>query len=333
MACLNWQRIFFPLVLTAGVVLAVIYGVGQYIAHEQMEKNLAVMRPPHEISALVQSGPIIYAGGRDGVFVIDAHSFRLKGKLPGSEQVENVRALLLDKAGNLWIGTQNGLFLYEDDKVLMIKGLPDKRINCLACDNKGRIWVGTWNGAAVLEGSRWRVYGEKDGLASSMVNVIFEDSRGFMWFGSYAVPGGGVSCLAGNEWFNFNSDDGLPDDNVCDIMEDLDGNIWAATGFYNRGGAVLFKVVDGRPQIARRLTQKDGLAGEKVRSIYQDAAGRMWFGSEYDGVAWYDGKRWGYLDRRKGLAGNEVKDMLEDDNGFLWMATEDGLTRMRRGEK
>ena len=77
------------------------------------------------------------------------------------------------------------------------------------------------------------------------------------------------------------------------------------------------------------LTRKDGLAGDKVRLIYQDKAGNIWFASEYDGVAVFrDGKRVALLTTADGLAGQEVKKIVQEDSGIYWLATEQGLNRI-----
>jgi len=106
-------------------------------------------------------------------------------------------------------------------------------------------------------------------------------------------------------------------------MEDAQGYFWFATGFASRGGASRF---DGKNWFS--LLRSDGLAGDKVRSVFQDASGALWFGSEYDGVARYDGQRWLVLNEKDGLTGMEVKAFLQTQDGDLWLGTENGITRI-----
>jgi ligand-binding sensor domain-containing protein len=79
--------------------------------------------------------------------------------------------------------------------------------------------------------------------------------------------------------------------------------------------------------VTATYTTTDGLAGGATRTVFEDAAGRMWIASEYDGVAVLlpDGT-WQYLDRGCGLAGDEVKAVAEDADGRLWIGTDLGLT-------
>jgi ligand-binding sensor domain-containing protein len=76
------------------------------------------------------------------------------------------------------------------------------------------------------------------------------------------------------------------------------------------------------------VTRQDGLAGEVLRSVFQDEGGRMWLGSEYDGLAVQSGAGWHIVTPRSGLAGWEVKTMLQDPDGTYWLGTENGLSRI-----
>lgn len=102
-----------------------------------------------------------------------------------------------------------------------------------------------------------------------------------------------------------------------------DGTIWVATGFSRRGGAAIF-----RSGVWSNLTRADGLAGESTRSVYEDAAGSMWIGSEYDGIAVGFPGSWTVLAEKDGLAGYEVKTMVQDTDGTYWIGTNSGLTRV-----
>lgn len=74
------------------------------------------------------------------------------------------------------------------------------------------------------------------------------------------------------------------------------------------------------------LTEEDGLAGGSTRSVYVDRDGRIWLGSEYDGIAVLENGSWTILTKADGLAGNEVKEMIQDQDGVYWFGTDGGLT-------
>lgn len=64
-----------------------------------------------------------------------------------------------------------------------------------------------------------------------------------------------------------------------------------------------------------------------VRRAFQDSKGNLWFGTNTDGLAKYDGKGLGYLATKEGLSGSQVTGIMEDKDGNLWFSTNEGITR------
>ena len=66
-------------------------------------------------------------------------------------------------------------------------------------------------------------YTEDDGLPSSTVYDVAQDSSGLMWF----APRAGVASYDGISWSVYFASDGLPGPNVLRIEVDHQGTIWA----------------------------------------------------------------------------------------------------------
>lgn len=66
---------------------------------------------------------------------------------------------------------------------------------------------------------------------------------------------------------------------------------------------------------------------EYIRRTFQDSKGNLWFGTNTDGLAKYDGKKLAYLTIKQGLSGSQVTGIIEDKNGNLWFSTNEGITR------
>ena len=296
--------------------------------------GVTAVRPPHEVSAIAIDGDHLWAGGREGVCRIDLRTATVAGRLEPPRPVTYVRALLMDAKGELWIGYGAGLLVWDGVSWRSFSqkdGLPDDRVTCLLQDHSGRIWAGTWGGAACLENGRWKVIRKTDGLCDDMVNVMMEDRDGGLWFGSYVAPTGGLSLLeTDGKWRRWTVADGLPHNNINCLFQESGGAVWAAAGFLDRGGACRFDKRGDKWNLDRVIGRKDGLAGDKCRSVFQDSGGIYWFGSEYDGTARYDGKGWRVLTEADGFSGQEAKAVLEDRSGGLWFATNDGVTRLDR---
>ncbi len=289
----------------------------------------SIIRPPNDVEALVIQDGWLWAGGKDGVVAIDRRSGAVVKTLACDPPLTYVQALLLDPNKTLWIGSATGLNRYDGKNCQAAsEGLPDSRVNALYQDRAGRLWVGTWGGAAVREANTWRVMtAARDGLASDMVNVIFEDRDGALWFGSYVAPAGGVSVCKAGSCRVFSTANGLPHNNVTALIQAQDGTVWAGTGLLDRGGAAQFELAASGWRIRRVLTRTDGLAGEKVRSIFQERSGILWFGSEYDGLARLSGQDWQVF--KEGLSDPEIKAILQDADGDLWLGTRDGITHIQ----
>lgn len=68
-------------------------------------------------------------------------------------------------------------------------------------------------------------YNTKNGLPSSEIYHVFQDSKGYLWFSTNQ----GVSCFNGYEFNNFDVTDNLPSNTVFEAYEDYKGRIWFTT--------------------------------------------------------------------------------------------------------
>src|SRR5580704_4727483 len=71
---------------------------------------------------------------------------------------QNVRTLLQDRTGFLWVGTDNGLFRYDGShfrSFTTADGLPSAKVEDLNQTVDGTLWVATLSGVARLNGERF----------------------------------------------------------------------------------------------------------------------------------------------------------------------------------
>lgn len=293
-----------------------------------------VYRPPNDVHALALGENIIVAGGKDGVMILDMQSGNGFEPLDCGTELKYVRALLIDSHGTLWIGHDKGLTRKDANECITLtdkEGLPDLRVNALLQDSAGNIWVGTWGGVAVQMDGKWNILTAKDGLLADMVSVIMEDEKGGIWFGSAVAPQGGVSILNNGRWQYLSKEEGLPHNSIQGIEQDTQGYVWAATGLLDRGGTVRIKENGGQWTVDQIYDKQNGMAGNKGRSLMVDQAGRLWVGSEYDGLSYQTRDGWQILTNRDGLSHNEIMVMKQDPSGNLWIGTRDGITKINQG--
>lgn len=67
--------------------------------------------------------------------------------------------------------------------------------------------------------------------------------------------------------------------------------------------------------------------GGYVRRIFEDKKGNLWFGTNGEGIARFNGKELSYFSTFNGLSGSQVTAILEDAGGSIWCATQGGISR------
>lgn len=100
-----------------------------------------------------------------------------------------VLSLFADTNGAVWVGGEfGGLQRWDGTRLnpVAVKSgsLPQEIVFALFRDRRGRLWAGTTGGAFTFDGHTWSSLDEQDGLGSSQVEAIAEDSQGDLWFGT-----------------------------------------------------------------------------------------------------------------------------------------------------
>jgi ligand-binding sensor domain-containing protein len=241
-----------------------------------------------------------------------------------------------DRQDYLWFGTaSDAAYKYSEEQwqniVPVIEDLrPDVTVQDIFVDKQGDIWFAVTgnqgmrtaprdHGVTRYDGNNWTNF-----LDRTQVTVIFQDSRGNLWFGGNH----GVTRYDGSDWQTFTTEDGLADNYVVAITEDNQGNMWFGT--WNDG----VSRYDGREW--QTYNPEDGLETNAIHCMLKDSRGNLWFGSYsidgYYGISLFDGTRWQHFDP---WPGREVKyhynviSIFEDNEGNIWFATSIGLVRYR----
>lgn len=182
------------------------------------------------------------------------------------------------------------------------------------------LWIILFWGANVFWGQTlaMRHYSIDEGMPGTYIKCIYQDSRGYIWFGT----SNGVGRFDGLEFKNYHMEDGLTDDFILDITEDDTGKILVGT---TSGGVNL---LDGDK--VKRFILKDELESWAVMAMLLDSKGALWFGTE-KGVSRYDGHRFNAYTKKQGLVSNFIYSMLETKDGRIWLGTTEGLTCFQGG--
>jgi signal transduction histidine kinase/ligand-binding sensor domain-containing protein/DNA-binding response OmpR family regulator len=259
---------------------------------------------------------------------------------------DKVVALFTDSRDRLWIGTDQGLSIFDAQKghfqnaVFDVKNpaapatTTDHQINAIHQDQNGAMWLGTPSGLLRYDPStghhvryphRYEVFRYGWGV----ILEIAEDQAGDLWLATLAglmkfEPRTGKYAYFQHDPENPNS---ISFDVISSLCIDRTGIVWAGTAGQ---GLNLYDPKAGRFRTLSRKADPDSrIVGFSIRSILEDDAGRVWISA---GVLY----RW---DRRSGelksfethsnfpddFGNTDINALIQDAEGFIWAAGVRGL--------
>ncbi len=222
-------------------------------------------------------------------------------------------------------------------------GLPDDRIGALMIDREGDLWIGSWNGLARhrpgSEGFEPVALDDqaRSGDAAPNVVALHQATDGRIWIG---LADGGLAVidpisLQVRQLDRRLEADPAPRAAIRAFVEAPGRTMWAGSS----AGIELYGVADGRLQqrLRHHLRDRTGLSADEVTSLLLDRAGMIWVGGLGLGLQRHDpdhrGVRVRGPDLRPGglLPTVDVRSLLQlDDGSILASARHVGIVALDR---
>ena len=207
-----------------GGVSSYVDGHFQHLAGPPGHENVAARALLEDVDHALwvgTDGAGVYRLGPDGMRVFDRHD-GLSG--------DTVTALLQDRRGRYWIGTNNGLDMIDGGQVsslqALLPGAPRSAVHLLYEDRSGRMWVGTeTQGLFIIEATGVRHMSTRDGLPADWVISIHEDARGTIWLGTTA----GLAVWHDDRLTSLAPLGGPLRETIMQILEDGSQRLWLST--------------------------------------------------------------------------------------------------------
>jgi ligand-binding sensor domain-containing protein/class 3 adenylate cyclase len=230
----------------------------------------------------------------------------------------NIRVILEDDEGNIWLGTFGGGVSRYDGKTFKtfkdIDGLPSNFILSGLKDREGNLWFGTDNGLSRFDGKSFTAFIKKDGLEDPYIFSMAEGEHGNIWLGTRSA----IFLFDGKAFKAFGEKQGFYVENLNTMLVDKTGNLWLGTI-----GKGVFRF-DG--DAFTNLTTSQGLVNNIARSFLEDKQGNLWITTE-GGLSRYDGKTFTNFTMAQGLINKSLISSFLDSRGNIWIGTRNGVSR------
>jgi signal transduction histidine kinase/ligand-binding sensor domain-containing protein len=237
---------------------------------------------------------------------------------PDGLSADSVWCLLEDREHSIWVGTQNGLNRFRDEKITTLtrrEGLASESADALAAGPDGTIWASTSIGINRIDGEQRDLY--LNGATAKGLSMAGENT---LWAGTNR----GVVRVENGKWSSLPMPSGIHLQDVTAITEDHEKGVWLFDA--HKG---LYRWANGR---ITDFSNEALLKGKSILAARGDGRGRVWLGLNEGGVVVFDAGQFHAYSEREGLAGGSVNAVHVDDEGIVWVATERGLSRLE-GQK
>src|ERR1051326_2756628 len=283
------------------------------------------------------------------------YNFKLYGQDEGLTN-SDIRCMMQDRSGFLWVGTEGGLFRYNGRQFRAYgtqEGLPSVQVTAIHQTADGVLWVGTAGGLAILDDGKFR----KAAVDTHAVNSVKSDAQGNLYVGSdiglWTSP---PPPHGGQRQFRLYPMREMPDRRAFGIAGEQSGRLWVGCAasictldagrvtrlegwgvpaglqwmgllldtkgnLWARSVAMLIELPHGTKHFVRR---DQGLPwASRSTSVLMDRDGQIVVPTN-QGLARRSAQGWALIRRANGLPLSDVDYFLQDREGSAWLALDGG---------
>jgi signal transduction histidine kinase/ligand-binding sensor domain-containing protein/DNA-binding response OmpR family regulator len=272
----------------------------------------------------------------DDFKIIDLHHLTVENGLSQS----TVLAIYQDVFGFIWIGTRDGLNMWDGYKMKVYKNNPldsmslkNNYINAISGDENGNIWVATHSGISFFNRKKSGFINNwfSNEYNNEEVRTLLIEDNGIIWAGLKS----GLFCLnKSTRKFEYPTQDfiknaGLWSSSVFSLYY-KNNNLWVGSS-----GTGVFKIdfLNQKTTLINKLPQINmELANYSVESIIEDKNGNIWLGTYGGGVVQMNPQTGEFhrftneLNNNNSLTDNNIRQLVEDYYGRIWIGTFQGLS-------
>lgn len=269
---------------------------------------------------------------------------------PHSIPNNTVHCIFISKTNSIWIGTENGLALFnpQKERFISFRNQPDNptsilsnQINDIGESKDGKLWICTQMGGISILDLNENVFttpqnthfqnikatNDLHGISSPNAKSFMQDSFGNIWIGNYR---GGVDFLS-YEYptfqtldYNILKDGALTDKQVWGLTIDNNSQVWL-------GGENELAIFNEKMKF-QEIIPLTGIANPHthISVIFKDKKGMLWLGLYKDGILTCNPKS-------KKITRIPINDKdaeiccIYEDHNKIWIGTQEGLFSWENG--
>ena len=271
-----------------------------------------------------------------------------------------VSALLIDRDGGLWVGTDNNqLFrIYKDkvDRFGSADGLSSDDVNGFYQDREGDLWVVTTKGIDRFRDMPVATFSRREGLTSEGSQSVLAAHDGTVWIANRQA----LDSWRQGQLSAISEGKGLPGHLVTSLFQDHSDRLWVGIDggltVYDGGQFRPVNKPDGKPSgVVVAITEdtnhdiwvavttpallrihdftvQEEIAPPRVprvESLAPDSAGGIWLGLVNGDLARYRQGRIETAMTAHSSTSGAINNLFVDSDGSLWAATGTGLIRWK----
>ncbi|MBK9247857.1 MAG: PAS domain S-box protein [Ignavibacteria bacterium] len=243
-------------------------------------------------------------------------------------QMQDLLFMRYRKNGDVWVGTESGLYLYQSSSnrwESWSNGKTDDRnsINEILLTKDSSIWTARGLGVEIhrKNGSIQSIE-HVNGTTIGSVTALAEDKAGNIWIGS-GVGMDGVYRFNGTLWEHFGKTQGLYARTIHKIVPDRKGRLWFlgldvydTTQYDPVIGPGVYTYEDGT---FKRWEHSDDLQSGRVYSFAESKDNAYWFGT-YSGLSRWKNGTWKHWNVSNGLRVPRLYTIAIDSQNRVWFS-------------
>ncbi|MBE0538311.1 MAG: response regulator [Ignavibacterium sp.] len=211
-------------------------------------------------------------------------------------------------------------------------GLSQNQVLCIYEDSKGLLWIGTQDGLNLYDGYTFKIFrhepGNENSLLDYAVNAVCETEPGIFWIGTRS----GLSRfdLSAGRFMHYkhnpDSANSLVDNYVWAILKDNEGSLWIGTRI---GLSVFNPVTETFINFTYNPSENNSISHNFILSLVEDNNKNIWIGGR-GGLDRYDLKQKKFFNYKlfpqkpKDISLNGIMSLCLEKN-ILWIGSYSGM--------